>query len=307
MKYLILIGPFILIFHFLAYPIASNMIDYDLLGRSNVLGFKPYGGFFGHKNLAGIAFGVLAVCAFDDQALLAFGKFRKVWVGLYFVALLATGAAGPLIATIMALILAWGLKLIVRRSQFSFFFLLGSSFTAALAALVGANGLLSLVGRTSGMTGRDMLFEAWRIYFWQRPMLGYGYANFFTGLPDSPGAQLMWLTPWHKVFLTFESSYLEAAIQFGIFGCILLFIIYIMGFYKALKGAMTDPTDSVPRTMVALLVLILVSSISDTYLTLQNSIFPTLVAASFYAVYARPAPRRTRRNEPIPGGGAARA
>ena len=280
-----LVGPLILLLHWAAYPIYRDVIEFDGLGRLTVFGTEPYGGMFGHKNLAGAAFAVLIVCAFNSPFKRLYRVNKNVWLGLYTISLLATGAVGPLFAAFVAVILAWGVKLFTSRNQFSAIYLLGGAGAVFVMSILGSDKVLALFARTSGLTGRDLLQSAWGDYFWQRPLFGYGYANFFTDQPDSPGLGLTKLTSWKRVYTTFESSYLEAGIQFGLVGSFFLGAMAVTAFYRALKQAYRNPADPAPRIMFGLLAYVAISSVSDTYLTLHNTIYPALLSMGYFANY----------------------
>jgi exopolysaccharide production protein ExoQ len=108
---------------------------------------------------------------------------------------------------------------------------------ASLAVLfIGEHGLLAIFGRSADFTGRQELFDAWPRFFLERPIFGYGFDGFFTDRPGAPSELVADLTG--RSFATFESSYLDLLIQFGLTGgflyaCVLLSALSTsIGYYK---------------------------------------------------------------------------
>jgi O-antigen ligase len=276
----ILLSACVLVIHWLIYPVQSHFA-YDNMDRATMLGTHPYGGLFAHKNLAGTFFGLSFLASYGRAlaprhrilyALLAFG---------HAVALVVAGAAGALLCAIVGALVMTGAHLLAKRSRYAPFFFL---FLAAVTLIVvgaGTSSVLGAVGRDAGMSGRWRVFEVWPMYFWQHPLFGWGYSNFFTGVWNEPAEGLRTLTPYHAKYFTFESAYLELAIDFGLIGAGLFFAMMATGFRNAVLLAAREGARfrAVPLSW---LVFIAVMSVSDSGLRIHNLITAAIVAWSYF-------------------------
>jgi exopolysaccharide production protein ExoQ len=281
----ITVSAVVLIVHWLIYPMQSHF-TYDRMARATLLGIKPYGGLFGHKNLAGLFFG-LSVLACYGRALVAPKRLRYVALAFgHGVALVGAGAAGALLCAGLGALVMTAFFLKTRRSRWTPFFVLGIAIAVVAVIGMGTNSILHAVGRDASMSGRSRLFAVWPNYFWQHPLFGWGYANFFTGVWNEPAVELRTLTPYHARYFTFESGYLEMAIDFGIVGAGLFFAMMTTGFRNAYRLAVR--TDVVfAQVPIGWLVFIAVMSISDSGLRIHNLVTASLVAWTYFGLRTR--------------------
>ncbi len=157
------IGVAVLIVHVVLFPVIGSQWDYDPLHRPTVLGTQAYAGIFGHKNLAGAFFGLMALICFVRMLV---GPRRQFgWsllaMACHCVALAAAGSAGPLISMATTIAVTFGLLLLAARAQgaASIYWLRGSLRCALVAYVVPSDELYGLVGRSDNLTGRSFLWS----------------------------------------------------------------------------------------------------------------------------------------------------
>jgi O-antigen ligase len=283
------------IFSLLVYPIYSqNSLLYDLDARPNIFGLSAYGGTFGHKNLAALFFGFGLLIAFikfinmirlrRNTVTLKKSFFRSsldvVSVACLFVSLGLTGGT----ASIFALIAGCGAALAINLMMLGTAARLGLITALACAAIVGPvfyQDILLLFGRDADLTGRTQIFAEWPHYFSMRPLFGYGYGEFFLEIPESPGFALTQLL--RKRVECFESGYLQAGIDFGGIG--LLLILYVMisslangwRFFKNNFGV--SPYAQLPFAAIC---FIATSSISDIFIVVHNTVSAAVLFYIFF-------------------------
>jgi O-antigen ligase len=158
---------------------------------------------------------------------------------------------------------------------------------AILALITGHGAFFELIGRNENLTGRDFLFAVFPRFFTERPVFGYGFNGFFTGEPGAPAQQLWELAPWHHKFPTFESSYLEILIQFGIVGGLCFAAIILCALRNSWRFARTS-NSAYRYAPFGIMIFILSSSLSETYLTLQNYIYVVLLFWIYFGIELRP-------------------
>jgi exopolysaccharide production protein ExoQ len=273
------IGVVVLIFHVLLLPIIGSAIDYDPLHRSTILGTEAYAGVFGHKNLAGSFFGLMALISLvRSLSSPAKRSLPSVIVMLlHLLALAATGAAGPLISFVVTLALTLGLFVLVCGGRgMASVYGLTMGFLALGLMSIPADYLYELVGRTSALTGRTILWSLWPHFFWQRPLLGYGYSGFFNGLTDAPSAELTRMAPWNIEYSSFENAYLEAVLEFGLLGGAFFVLIALRALWNSVRFAFAAPSRFWLAPFASL-VFMLVSAFNDSSLMLHNYIASVLM------------------------------
>ncbi|GLH76760.1 hypothetical protein SSBR45G_16680 [Bradyrhizobium sp. SSBR45G] len=266
------IGAVTLVVHVLLLPIIGADFSYDALHRVTILGTEAYAGIFGHKNLAGAFFGLMVIVSLV-RALAGRRSQRRLSGGVaacHMLALAATGAAGPLVSLLATLAVTFGLALIVigRRDLAAFYWLLlGFAGLAILA--VPTEWLYGLVGRTANLTGRSFLWSVWPHFFWQHPWLGYGFSGFFNGLDNAPSAELTRMAPWNTEFGSFENSYLDALLQFGLLGGGLYLLLVVAAVWNVIAFAFRA-SGMFWLAPFAILIFIIITSLNDSSQLLHN-------------------------------------
>lgn len=233
------IGAFMLLVHVLLYPVVGTAIDYDALHRSTILGTEPYAGVFGHKNIAGAFFALMSLVSLIRLLCYRHGRH---WSGLFLVlhllALAAAGAAGAVLALAGATVVTIGLYLTVAHDrQVASLYWLATAGFVLLLLMIPSEDIYELVGRTSELTGRSFLWSTWPHFFWQKPWLGYGFGGFFSSASDAPATELTRMAPWNAVYGSFENSYLDVLLQFGLLGGGLYILMVLVAFSNAIRFA----------------------------------------------------------------------
>jgi O-antigen ligase len=281
----VMLSAFVLVVHWLIYPVQSHFA-YDHMERATLLGLKPYGGMFAHKNLAGTFFG-LSFLASYGRAMMGPRRWRFILLAFgHAVALVAAGAASALLCAVIGAMVMTGVALYTRRSKLLPFYVIALVFAVVMVIGLGPSVLLHAVGRDAGMSGRWRVFQVWPDYFGQHPLFGWGYSNFFNGAWNEPAQGLRILTPYHARFFTFESGYLELLIDFGLIGAGLFFAMMATGLRNALRLAVR-PGVFFATVPLGWLVFIAVMSISDSGLRIHNLVTAALVAWTYFGLRAR--------------------
>ncbi len=93
-----------------------------------------------------------------------------------------------------------------------------------IAGFTGAPVILNLLGRDATLTGRTEIWTLLLQSVGKRPLLGYGYAGFWTGLTGESGFVQMSMR-W--VFSYAHNGYLEVLLQLGYAGLFLLGVLFV--------------------------------------------------------------------------------
>jgi O-antigen ligase len=276
------LGRIILPIFWALYPFyAKYTLIYDPIARKTIIGLPPYAGTFAHKNLAG---GFFSICLLIEIiGILDREQKRSAWSYLaaaaLAISLAATGAVNALMCAALTIGLIPAFKL-ARTDTRAATFYTTIAFSGGVIVVLLASQILELLGRDVGFTGRGFLVNAWPMFFLRHPTFGYGYGEFFSNNPLAPAVELMYLQPWHS-FFNFESSYLQIAIDFGGLGLFVYMTLILKTLMSSLTIASKKQTFSSVMP-VCIIVYIIISSIVDTYLTLQNCFVPFLMFYIFF-------------------------
>ena len=189
------VGIIVSVIQVLSYLIIGSVVQTD--DRLTILGTVGYQGLFPHKNAAASFFGLSAlVCLAKALSPGRVSRSRYVLAMILQLLLMASsGAAAALLSVVIAMATMVSIAEIrYRRSYFGLTFMIASAIVIPI--IFGVPEIFQLVGREASLTGRIDLWAAWPHFFWQRPLFGYGYANFFSERPDSPAWELWSTLPW---------------------------------------------------------------------------------------------------------------
>ena len=278
---------FIVIVYFLAYPVLRNHILYDELARPNMFGFTSYAGLFPHKNAAAEVFAlsfIISLARFYGTRDAAKKYTSLIMMCGSILAIAMAGAVGPLLALMLGLLASY-LFLTLIRGDILRVIIIGCIICLAVIAAVsiGLDEILHVFGRTADLTGRRILAEYWQRFFSEKPMLGYGFGGFFTGLTGAPGEMFSHLLSKDRMYATFENAYLDILIQFGLIGGIIYAIIIIKAIIKSALFYKTS-TSTYKVVPINILAYVLISSFSDASLLLQNYIVCIFVFWIYFGV-----------------------
>jgi exopolysaccharide production protein ExoQ len=273
--------------HFLMYPFLAGKINYDPIGRATLVGATSYAGLFSHKSAAAVVFAlslIVSLVRFLGSRESLAKRLSAINACCLAIAIAMAGAVGPLISVTLGLTLTGLLSALLRgKIVHAIVFFSAMAIFSIMALTAGMDGLLSVFGRTQDLTGRRELFTLWPLFFWQRPLLGYGFNGFFNGLPGGPADYLSELVSDHGKYATFESTYLEILLEFGIVGGTLFCYILIRAALNAGRFCRSNRSlyGVVP---LAIITYILIGSISDSGLIQQNFIVPAIVFWIYFGV-----------------------
>ena len=286
---------FVLLFHWAIWFHFGNVLDYDALNRKTLLGTSPYAGAFGHRILAGAFFGISFIVAFL-RGLAPQNRRRRLFHGAvaagHLITLLASGSAGQFLATVAVTCTIFMVRL-MGKASFKYILVVFIGSIVAFYLLPSLfSSLLGAIGRDTTLTGRNFFSNAWPSFFSERPWFGYGYGNFFGNSAHSPDIQLSLLSPWHNRFSSFENSYLEMLIDFGVIGASCFFLILINGGMNAYRYASKHDNGGYEFASIAVFVFIFMSGFGEAFLTLHSFLLASFVVC-FYCGLTTREPLRT--------------
>jgi exopolysaccharide production protein ExoQ len=192
-------------------------------------------GVFGYKNALGAAMGLSLLV---EWQLPAASRFAKVLKGLAMLLsvflLLNSDSVTPGVALVGALILVSVHKFVTLRFHVPLY--AASAFIAVLvsvgSSLVFANSdrVMTLVGRSSSLTGRTEIWGLVISFIAQRPILGYGYSAFWLGAsPESFVVNQVLRGP----VMYSHNGYLEMLLTLGAIGLLLTVVLIGTGIKRA--------------------------------------------------------------------------
>jgi exopolysaccharide production protein ExoQ len=192
-------------------------------------------GVFGYKNALGAAMGLSLLV---EWQLPAASRFAKVLKGLAMLLsvflLLNSDSVTPGVALVGALILVSVHKFVTLRFHVPLY--AASVFITVLvsvgSSLVFANSdrVMTLVGRSSSLTGRTEIWGLVISFIAQRPILGYGYSAFWLGAsPESFVVNQVLRGP----VMYSHNGYLEMLLTLGAIGLLLTVVLIGTGIKRA--------------------------------------------------------------------------
>ncbi|HKN73643.1 MAG TPA: O-antigen ligase family protein [Candidatus Acidoferrum sp.] len=215
-------------------------------------------GVFPHKNILGgaMALGFLVEWFLREQGMR--GKILRIISLCAFTALLVASDSLTSIVTVAAALSAtWVFRVLYARRQIPFPVLVLFVMAAVGAmALIGVEtgDVMSLMGRSSDMTGRTELWNAVFQTILQRPLLGFGFSGFWKDASPSSAVieqQIRW-TPTYS-----HNGYLEIALSLGSIGLLLVAWMLASGLKRAWRQAKGDGSylDSWPLALFLFVVI----------------------------------------------------
>jgi O-antigen ligase len=278
----------------------------DVIQRQTLLGFDSLSGLFGHKNLAGLAFAVgvaLFLTLLLDRSQRYSRKLLLAGLVSSGLCLLMTGAALAIIVVMVIFsVMIWVSSLNTRRA----FWVNAAALVALCGALVVAydpDWALGLLGRSSDLTGRTVLWSWWSESFLEKPWIGYGYTGFFV-----PGGAVKILAARLSLeggIANFHNSLLDIGIQTGVIGLSLFCLITAQGLWRGAIVAIRSH-HALTTFPVAVLVGLCVHAFGESDIPLHNGfstvIFFTLffkISALYRSLERRPGRFRLKAGPPL--------
>ena len=191
------------------------------IGRETALGYeRAMRGVFPQKNSMAECM-LLGLCCLTTARRSGAGRQRRgrFWGSIALLAgclLLGHGASALAVAGVVGLAMTWTALAGRPALRLGFGFVLAwCGVAAAVALLVFPGDVFALMGRDLSLTGRVPLWQAVLPEIGRAPLLGYGYAGFWSA--DSPTVQMIWrYAGWSAPDA--HSSYLDILLQLGAVG-----------------------------------------------------------------------------------------
>jgi exopolysaccharide production protein ExoQ len=139
---------------------------------------------------------------------------------------------------------------------------------------------LDALGRDATLTGRLLLWEVAIHHMAERPLLGTGFAAFWSGAVD--WRTLLVLEELGNV-LNFHNAFLEIGVQLGFLG-LAVALITLIGYGRTALGALRDPAEPAPLWPVLFGLIVLALSLVEAALFMKHSLTQILLIAIPVAV-----------------------
>lgn len=244
------------------------------------LGGLEFNGVFPHKSNAGYYFGALFVAI-----VLGFGgqkasPLRVATGALAAIALLLTNSATGLASTVFLSMAFLAFRALRLRSPDVLVVLSVCCFAfALLAPYLHIGAAAEFVGRDSNLTGRSEIWPAGIASFLKRPVLGYGYYGFFYPGDFSPVWDVWNASTYFKT-PHFHNSGLDIAVSLGVVGLFAYAVLFLIALSVVKNETLAYETR---ENVVALLLMMVLSSAFDFTLMFHNSFSTTILFYCFFA------------------------
>ena len=235
----------------------------------------PIQGFVGNRNpLAFIAL-LLLLCVVvlwieDKKNHLINGLWLLACVGI----LLLTGSATVFVATLVSVSALLFLLFIRRLGFYERRFAVRVALTAAasflLVAVIMKEQVTVLLGRSSDMTGRGVIWEK-LLELWQlHPFFGWGWVVLWP--PWIPLFKNLVVRPDGTPTMQAHNAYIEALFQTGIIGLMLLAFAVLWVMIRIFRVALRDlETDLVPALAAVIMLAMFVQSFTESRLLTEGN------------------------------------
>lgn len=257
-------------------------------------------GIYFHKNMLG---GQAVLLFALSAVLLLRGRLVPFALVGCIVALLATMLSDSATAAAVTALLLVGLPLLaalamrpLAAATMVFTALLFASVIALLFLHYGTDPYteaLRLLDRDPTLTGRWDLWDAALAQIGDRPVLGYGFAAFWTAGAD-------WRTQAVLAELGdvghFHNTFLEIAVQLGLLGVVLAAAVLLLAFATWIH-ALVRRRDVILAWPPALWTLLMIAGLAEVVLFSKHGLFQILFVAVFVQIVL------LRRSQPDPAGG----
>lgn len=155
------------------------------------------------------------------------------------------------------------------------FLLVAGTVVAVVASLRNITLLSGLLGRDTTLTGRTDIWRAAGPFLDERPWWGYGWGGLWSEY--STVTRVMWADA-RFIYPNAHNAYIDAILQVGIVGLVLLVLIVVAILWAAGQRVLSHRGDPWATWPLAVVVLLLVHSISESSMVSYNG-FGLLVIA----------------------------
>ncbi len=232
-------------------------------------------GIFAHKQNCAAVSTFLLVTAIHWGASGAYQKiYRAAYVAMCCIMIVMsqsrTGWALALLAVCISASL-WLLQRMPRRDAL-FAFLLVAAVFAGAAYLVydHASVLLPAVGKDPTLSERTVIWAAVWTTIARQPILGYGYAAFWTGLLG-PSLNIVLISGW--VLSQAQNGFLDIWLQVGIAGVVLVLLAAAQAMGNAIRCFRASGRDSYVRWCIVVIACTVVYNIGESSLGMVQMVW----------------------------------
>lgn len=227
-------------------------------------------GVFPHKNILGTAMAMGFLVDWYLREAQGWKKtLRLVSLCIYTVLLAASDSMAAIVTVIAAMIAVWAFQVLCRRHgvpalALSLFLAVGVG--AVTVAGIAPGDFISLLGRSSDLTGRTELWSAVSDAIHERPWLGYGFSGFWKGASSlSENVQLR--IGWSPTYS--HNGYLEIALSLGLVGLFFAVCMLATGFRRAWRQA-GESDSSLDGWPLAFLLFVVIHNLAECSIAWQN-------------------------------------
>jgi exopolysaccharide production protein ExoQ len=226
-------------------------------------------------------------------------RTKICWSALYFLLLIKSGSASPLVTVIATLVLTSIFMRLRRRHKLSLRAIVLSVTAITLLCLMAGFGsglVQAALGRSTDLSGRGELWRALIPTILMHPLLGYGYGAFWAGGSREyfdVARNIHWIPSFA------HNGYLEIMVSLGIVGLILGCWFFAEGgfFSTRIADFRESPEDLFP---LALVVYSLIENVTEVTLLYHNNLeWAVLVATMLSVVPGSPDWMRIARFEQV--------
>ena len=146
--------------------------------------------------------------------------------------------------------------------------LIGCLATVAFSyiVIVNADTILAVIGKDPSLSGRTLIWQAAFEAISKRPLLGYGYAAFFSSLSAGAGT---FVPTTHFVVNHTHDGYLMVWINLGLLGLTLFFMCVVNAIKNAWSAWRQNPSTD---WYICLIVVILVENVAEVGIAIPNDL-----------------------------------
>jgi O-antigen ligase len=263
-------------------PLIALSPSYGLMNDGGVYD-GVWRGCFSEKNDLGQAMvlGILSLAALAESAR-GVRRGLLIALGVLFLVLLAGSQSAGAIASVAIFALGFPFLLWIRAARSRKVLaplVIAATFFVAILSGLGTDGLFGLLGRDATLTGRTDVWEATLQAISQRPVLGYGYREFWNPNGDSSyfiGANNDgWLAD------TAHNGFIEVALDIGFVGEAVLIVALVVGVGRTAKTFWRG-NDRLSSWPLCAMLDIIIENLSDRSFATQDSIHWIVFLAAFW-------------------------